>query len=91
MYAQAPNGYRDETRECPPMRELIEGQIERFAPGFSDTILARNVLTPADLEEYNPNYRGGDIAAGALGPARPRRTRNVQSRSRPPSPPRPLR
>lgn len=70
VYASVPNGYRDETREGPPMRELIEEQIERYAPGFGEAILARNVLTPADLEEYNPNYRGGDIAAGAMGAAR---------------------
>jgi phytoene dehydrogenase-like protein len=43
---------------------LIEAQIERFAPGFRDLILARSVRTAADLERYNPNYVGGDINSG---------------------------
>jgi phytoene dehydrogenase-like protein len=47
------------------MLPRIEAQIERAAPGFRDRILARAVLTPADLERYNPNLVGGDIAAGA--------------------------
>ncbi len=44
--------------------ERILGQIERFAPGFRDRILARHVLRPSDLEEYNANYVGGDINGG---------------------------
>jgi phytoene dehydrogenase-like protein len=47
------------------MTDRIEAQIERFAPGFRDRILARSVQTAADMERYNPNYVGGDIAAGA--------------------------
>jgi phytoene dehydrogenase-like protein len=43
----------------------IEAQIERFAPGFRDLILARSVRTAADLERHNPNYVGGDINSGA--------------------------
>jgi phytoene dehydrogenase-like protein len=46
------------------MTERIEAQIERFAPGFRERILARHVLTPADLERYNANYIGGDINGG---------------------------
>lgn len=42
----------------------IEAQIERFAPGFRDRILARHRLTPADLERDNPNYVGGAITGG---------------------------
>lgn len=42
----------------------IEAQIERFAPGFRDRILARHRLTPADLERGNPNYVGGAITGG---------------------------
>jgi len=42
----------------------IEQQIERFAPGFRDRVLARHVMTPADLEQHNPNLVGGDIAMG---------------------------
>ncbi|HEX9623312.1 MAG TPA: NAD(P)/FAD-dependent oxidoreductase [Streptosporangiaceae bacterium] len=45
--------------------DRIESQIERFAPGFRDLILARSVLTAADMERYNPNYIGGDINGGA--------------------------
>jgi phytoene dehydrogenase-like protein len=44
----------------------IEGQIERFAPGFRDIVIARSVRTTADLEASNPNLVGGDIAGGAL-------------------------
>ena len=46
------------------MTDRIEAQIERFAPGFRDLILARHVRTAADEEAANPNYVGGDIAAG---------------------------
>ena len=46
------------------MSDRIEAQVERFAPGFRDTILARSVRLPADMEAYNPNYVGGDINAG---------------------------
>ena len=47
------------------MSERIEAQIERFAPGFRDLVLAKAVLTAAQEELQNPNYPGGDIAAGA--------------------------
>ena len=46
------------------MTERILGQIERFAPGFRSRILAISRRGPADLERYNPNYIGGDIAGG---------------------------
>jgi phytoene dehydrogenase-like protein len=46
------------------MTERIEQQIERFAPGFRDRILARATMTTADLERDNANYIGGDISAG---------------------------
>jgi phytoene dehydrogenase-like protein len=45
--------------------ELIERQVERFAPGFRQTILARHVFTAASLEQHNPNLIGGDITGGA--------------------------
>lgn len=48
-----------------PVRERVENQIERFAPGFRDLVLAAQVTTPLDFESYNPNYRGGDTATGA--------------------------
>jgi phytoene dehydrogenase-like protein len=47
------------------MSGRIEAQIERFAPGFRDLILARSVRTAVDMERYNPNYVGGDINGGA--------------------------
>jgi len=47
--------------------EAITAQIERFAPGFRDLILASSSRTAVDLSTYNPNYIGGDIAAGAAG------------------------
>src|SRR6266581_3594376 len=57
-YCHVPNGSTFD------MTERIETQIERFAPGFRDRILARSVLTPVELERYNPNYVGGDINGG---------------------------
>lgn len=44
----------------------IEGQIERFAPGFRERIIARHTMGPAAYEDHNPNYVGGDIAGGAM-------------------------
>jgi phytoene dehydrogenase-like protein len=46
------------------MLSRIESQVERFAPGFRDRILARHVMTPADFERRNPNLAGGDIGMG---------------------------
>ncbi|HZZ78340.1 MAG TPA: NAD(P)/FAD-dependent oxidoreductase [Gemmataceae bacterium] len=46
------------------MTERIETQIERFAPGFRDLILARHTMNCADVERHNANYIGGDIAGG---------------------------
>jgi phytoene dehydrogenase-like protein len=46
------------------MTERIEAQIERFAPGFRDRILARSAIGPAALERYDANYIGGDINGG---------------------------
>lgn len=46
------------------MLPRIEQQIERFAPGFRERVLARSVMSPADLERHNANYVGGDIASG---------------------------
>jgi phytoene dehydrogenase-like protein len=47
------------------MTARIEAQIERFAPGFRDLVLARSTRTAADEEAANPNYVGGDITCGA--------------------------
>lgn len=46
------------------MTAAIEAQIERFAPGFRDCILAKNAYTTVDMQRYNPNYIGGDINGG---------------------------
>lgn len=58
-YCHVPNG------SSADMTERLERQIERFAPGFRDTILARHVMSPAALEAHNPNLVGGDIGGGA--------------------------
>ncbi len=46
--------------------DAIESQIERFAPGFRDTVLARHRTSPSDLEAYNPNNVHGTISGGAV-------------------------
>jgi phytoene dehydrogenase-like protein len=57
-YCHVPHGWRGD------MTGAIEAQVERFAPGFCDLILARHVTTPADLQAYDANYIGGDINGG---------------------------
>jgi phytoene dehydrogenase-like protein len=57
-YCHVPNGSTFD------MTERIENQIERFAPGFRDQILARNLMSPAKLEQHNANLIGGDINGG---------------------------
>jgi phytoene dehydrogenase-like protein len=47
------------------MSAVIESQIERFAPGFRDVIVARHAMGPAALEQRNANLIGGDISGGA--------------------------
>lgn len=47
------------------MLPRIEQQIERFAPGFRERVIARAVMGPADIERHNANFVGGDIAGGA--------------------------
>ena len=46
------------------MTTIIEDQIERFAPGFKETILAKHTMNTQDMQYYNPNYIGGDINGG---------------------------
>jgi len=48
------------------MTDAIEKQIERFAPGFRDLILAKHSFTALQMEGYNENYVGGDINGGIL-------------------------
>ncbi len=59
-YCHVPNGSTFD------MTERIEAQIERFAPGFRDRILARSAWGPADLERWNANLVGGDINGGLM-------------------------
>lgn len=47
--------------------EAVEDQLERFAPGFRDRVLARHVMSPADIEAHDANCVGGDIAGGSHG------------------------
>jgi phytoene dehydrogenase-like protein len=48
------------------MTAKIEDQIERFAPGFRDVVVARHTFSPAQLEIMDSNLVGGDIAGGAV-------------------------
>ncbi len=57
-YCHVPHGYEGDASEA------ILSQIERFAPGFRDLILATHTMTPANFESYNANYIGGDIVGG---------------------------
>lgn len=59
-YCHVPNGSRAD------MTERIERQVERMAPGFRERVLARHVYDAAQMEEYNPNYVGGDINGGIM-------------------------
>lgn len=59
-YCHVPNG---STKD---MTAVIENQIERFAPGFKDRILAKHITNTEALENYNLNYHGGDVNGGAL-------------------------
>ena len=61
-YAHVPAGYGGDATEA------IIGQIERFAPGFRDRVVAQTVTTTAAIEAHNANYIGGDIAGGANDP-----------------------
>ena len=59
-YCHVPNGWDGDATDA------IEAQIERFAPGFRDLILARSALGPAALEAHNRNLVGGEINGGAM-------------------------
>jgi phytoene dehydrogenase-like protein len=61
-YAHVPSGYPGDAAET------ILDQIERFAPGTRERIVARSARTPADLQAANANFLGGDILAGANTP-----------------------
>ena len=57
-YCHLPNG------STADMTDRIEAQVERFAPGFRDRVIARHTLGPADFEQHNPNLVGGDLNGG---------------------------
>lgn len=59
-YCHVPNGSEKD------MTDIIERQVERFAPGFRDRILARHTLNTSQIEDYNANYIGGDINGGII-------------------------
>jgi phytoene dehydrogenase-like protein len=59
-YCHVPNGSKID------MLPRLENQVERFAPGFRDCVLARRVSTPADLHGQDANLVGGDISGGAM-------------------------
>jgi phytoene dehydrogenase-like protein len=59
-YCHVPNGSEVD------MTERIEKQVERFAPGFKDRILATHVMNTTQIEAHNPNYIGGDINGGVI-------------------------
>ncbi|MEV7193579.1 NAD(P)/FAD-dependent oxidoreductase [Streptomyces sp. NPDC093510] len=58
-YGHVPNGWDGD------LTDAIERQLERFAPGFRDRVLARATAGPRELAAHNANYVGGDIACGA--------------------------
>jgi phytoene dehydrogenase-like protein len=58
-YGHVPNGWTGD------LTDAIERQLERFAPGFRDRVLARATAGPRELAARNANYVGGDIACGA--------------------------
>lgn len=58
-YCHVPNG------SSVDMTTQIENQIERFAPGFKEIVLARHTMNTLAIQSYNPNYIGGDINGGA--------------------------
>ncbi|ALI98614.1 phytoene desaturase family protein [Rufibacter tibetensis] len=59
-YCHVPNGSTED------MTQAIENQVERFAPGFKDLILARHTMNTAQMQAHNPNYIGGDINGGII-------------------------
>ena len=59
-YCHVPNGSKVDCLES------LENQIERFAPGFRDCVLARRAFAPADLETMDANLVGGDVGGGAM-------------------------
>jgi phytoene dehydrogenase-like protein len=66
VYTHVPQGLPLDAAVTAGIVARVESQIERFAPGFADTVRARHVFGPAEYEAYNPNLHGGDFSGGAL-------------------------
>ena len=64
-YTHGPRTGVDWSAEVAPLVDRIEAQVERFAPGFRNRILARHVLSPAELERRDRNLVGGDVGGGS--------------------------
>jgi phytoene dehydrogenase-like protein len=64
-YTHGPQSGVDWPRALERHVERMEAEVERFAPGFRDLILARHVLSPAELERRDPNLIGGDVGGGS--------------------------
>jgi phytoene dehydrogenase-like protein len=64
-YTHAPPTGIDWDNELAPLVERMEAQVERFAPGFRDLILARHVMGPGELERRDRNLVGGDVGGGS--------------------------
>lgn len=61
-YAHVPSGYPHDATD------IVLDQLERFAPGTRDRVVGKHVMSPGDLQAYNLNYLGGDIAGGGNDP-----------------------
>jgi phytoene dehydrogenase-like protein len=64
-YTHGPRDGVDWAAETEPLADRMEAQIERYAPGFRELILARHVMGPADLQARNRNLIGGDVGGGS--------------------------
>jgi len=69
--SRSPDGYHTAWAYCHvpsgsevDMSTIIEDQIEKYAPGFKETIIGKHTFNTREIENYNPNYIGGDINAG---------------------------
>jgi phytoene dehydrogenase-like protein len=65
-YTHVPAGV-DWSAERERFADVVERQVERFAPGFRETVLARHIMAPGDLQQRNENLVGGDVGGGSYG------------------------
>jgi phytoene dehydrogenase-like protein len=64
-YTRVPQSHRFDAEGLDAFADAMTAQVERFAPGFSDRVLARHVMGPRDLEARNENLPGGDVGGGS--------------------------